>query len=487
MKKIFAGFILAVALLPLLRGQNDIDAFRFSQVNREGSARFMGAGGALGAVGADFSAISVNPAAIAIFKKHEISVTPLSVSVFSTQSTFNGTSTTTPRVRYTLPQVGLVMRVPLQGDHWRGLYFGFGFNRIQDFNGRFNVEGRSKGRSMTEELAWGATADNFDSGNTAPAFYGTSNFAWDAFLIDPDPGWTSTQRKYVSALRGLDLKQSRFVETRGGIDEMSFTVGANYGDKFFMAASAGIPFLSYTESSTYTETDDKNETSVIEHFKFEDKLKVNSVGINLKLGIIYQPVSFMRLGIGFQTPTYYNSVREIFERSMYAVNDTGSAHNSSYSNENKYTLTTPLRASFNVAFLINRRGFISLEYEISNFAQASMISRDYAFNEENRQIQAKYGLAHAFRIGGEINVSEHFLLRAGYNYLTSPYKKGINDGSAHIASAGMGFRFSRFFFDLAYSLRLSREKYWIYSADLADAANINFARHRIYATFGLKF
>jgi long-subunit fatty acid transport protein len=486
MKKAVVIFISIITLFPLLKAQSDIDAFRFSQVNREGSARFMGAGGALGAVGADFSALSVNPAAIAIFKRHEISITPLSISIFKTKSDFNGTSLTTPRVRYVFPQVGLVMKVPLSTNHWEGLYFGFGFNRIQDFNGRFNIEGRSKGHSMADEFALNATNDNMDFG-AASDFYGVSHFAYDAYLIDPDPAGSNTHRKYISAISGLNLRQNRFVEMRGGIDEMNFTIGANYSDKFFMGVSAGIPFLSYTETSTYVEEDDKNETSVINHFKFDDKLSVTGVGINMKLGVIYQPVSFMRLGLSFQTPSYYSSLSEKFDRSMYAENDTGKQLKASYFSEYKYTLTTPLRASFSMAFLINKRGFISLEYEISDFSQANMIASDYTFNEENRLIQAKYGLAHIFRIGGEINVSEHFLLRAGYNYLSSPYKKRINDGSAHVASAGMGFRLNRFFFDLAYSLRLSKEKYWIYNADLVDAAGMDLARHKIYATLGMKF
>ena len=35
-------------------GQNDIDAFRFSQTDWSGTARFMGTGGAFGAVGGEF-------------------------------------------------------------------------------------------------------------------------------------------------------------------------------------------------------------------------------------------------------------------------------------------------------------------------------------------------------------------------------------------------------------------------------------------------
>jgi hypothetical protein len=484
MKKILVSFLLIVAIFPVLKAQSDIDAFRFSQINREGTARFMGAGGALGAVGADFSAISVNPAAIAVFKKFELSLTPVAVSWFDTQSRFNGNSVTASREKYTLPQVGAVLKITLSRDKWQGLYFGFGYNRIQDFNGQFNVEGRSQNRSMGEELALNAINENFDFLNPNSLL---SNFAYEAYLIDEDSTWSNSNRKYVTSLTNFDLKQSRYVETRGGIDEMSFTLGANYGDVFFMGASVGIPFLKYTEITTYKEEDDKNETSTLDYFEFNDNLKVNGVGFNLKLGIIYQPFSFMRVGIGFQTPTKYGTLVDKFERKMYAENDTGRyVQPDMLINEFKYSLTTPLRASFNLAFLINKRGFISLEYEITNFSRANMTASNYTFSEENKQIQAKYGLMHALRIGGEITASEHLLLRAGYNYLSSPYKKGINDGSAHVISAGLGARFSRFFFDLAYSLRLSKEKYWIYNADLANAADMNFVKHRVSATIGIK-
>jgi len=484
MKKILAIAFLIVTIFPLLKAQSDMDAFRFSQINREGTARFMGAGGALGAVGADFSAISINPAAIAVFKKFEFSITPITISMFNTTSNFNGTSITTPRVKYTIPQVGIVLKAPLPGDKWQGIHFGFGFNRIQDFNGRFNIEGRSVG-SMSEDMAAYATQTNFDCENSQSN--GLSHFAWDSYLIDPDPNWSNSNRKYVSALSNFDLNKSRYVDTRGGIDEMSFTIGANYNDKFFMGASIGIPFLNYTESTTYREEDDRNETSVLNYLEFNDYLKVSGVGLNLKLGIICQPVNFMRIGIGFQTPTYYGSLTDRFTRDMYAENDTGRyVSPQTLENEFKYTLTTPLRASLSLAFLINKRGFISLEYEIADFSQANMIASTYRFNEENKQIQIKYGLMHTLKIGGEITVSEHFLLRAGYNYLSNPYKNNINDGSAHVASAGFGFRFTRFFFDLAYSLRLNQEKYWIYNADLVTATNINYAKHRVYATFGIK-
>ena len=58
MKKLLLSVTLTLALLAGAFAQNDLDAFRFSQNNWEGTARFMGAGGAFSAIGGDFSCLS---------------------------------------------------------------------------------------------------------------------------------------------------------------------------------------------------------------------------------------------------------------------------------------------------------------------------------------------------------------------------------------------------------------------------------------------
>ena len=77
--------------------QNELDALRFSRTEWSGTARFIGAGGAFGAVGADFSALSTNPASIGLFKKTEISFTPLFLNISHVNSDYNDEYThTTP-------------------------------------------------------------------------------------------------------------------------------------------------------------------------------------------------------------------------------------------------------------------------------------------------------------------------------------------------------------------------------------------------------
>lgn len=59
MKKIMIiGILLAGSLLA--KAQNEVDALLFSQSVYQGTARSMAMGGAFGALGADFSALSTN-------------------------------------------------------------------------------------------------------------------------------------------------------------------------------------------------------------------------------------------------------------------------------------------------------------------------------------------------------------------------------------------------------------------------------------------
>ncbi|MCL2247498.1 MAG: hypothetical protein FWC10_10415, partial [Lentimicrobiaceae bacterium] len=85
------------------------------------------------------------------------------------------------------------------------------------------------------------------------------------------------------------------------------------------------------------------------------------------------------------------------------------------------------------------------------------------------------------------NVNQVFAVRAGYNYISSPYKDDINDGSKHYASLGFGFKTKYFYSDFAYALTTSKEKYWMYDANFVNAVNNKFLTHRIMLTMGVRF
>ena len=80
-------FIAALALMLSLGlgAQNMYDAYRFSATDYLGTARVLGLGGAVTAVGSDLGSISYNPAASAVARYSQFSISPaLSSSLVNT-------------------------------------------------------------------------------------------------------------------------------------------------------------------------------------------------------------------------------------------------------------------------------------------------------------------------------------------------------------------------------------------------------------------
>jgi hypothetical protein len=477
-KKLYLSIVFCFCIA-FLNAQSDIDAFRFSQNNWEGTARFMGAGGAFGAVGAEFSALSTNPASIGIFKKNEVSFTPVVISVFNTKTNYYNTDSRYLSTNYSLSNFGMIFKTEeIPNSKWKGIQFGFGYNRINDFNNTIREEGTSIGSSMTDAFINNANSTNYQN------LYGDNLVAWQAWLIDT---LTGDDNHYYSPFSGSNLAQSKYTKTSGGIDEMDFSVGGNYDDQVYVGATIGVPFLNYKEISDYEETDEEMTVEGMESYKIHDELNVKGTGINLKLGILYQPFKFMRIGVAFHTPTYYSNLSDNFSRKITSYDDAGEEYTASYENKYNYKLTTPLRAIGSLAFFINKRAFISAEYEFVDYGMAYMYADDYSFAEENMNIQDKYGISNIVRVGTEVYLSENFLVRLGYNFKSSPYRDEINTGISHQGSVGFGIRTKSFFFDLAYILKYSRESYWLYNPELVEASDNTYINHKVFATFGFKF
>jgi hypothetical protein len=494
MKNLTKKITLSICLITLwqisINAQNEIDALRFSELDWQGSARFMGAGKTFGTVGAEFSALNINPAAIGLYKKSEITFTPFTISTCKNSSDYNNELTHSQTVKYNLNNAGIVLAIPgISSTLWKKIQIGFGYNRINNFNNVFSIEGRSKGSPLGALFAAEA---NYGKLNANDAINWPSDDLWAGWwsvLFDTVPGGNATS--YFTPLKDADMFQSSSVVRKGGIDEMIFTVGTNYDDMLFLGATIGVPVINFTENRTYEElNEDQNPDLVFKYYKMTDKLTVRSSGINLKLGIIYQPVDFLRVGLAFHTPTYYGNVKDMFDRKLYAETKYAVLDMNKYfeyPSKFNYSLTTPLRAVASVAFLIKQRAFISAEYEIVDYSMATMYANDYNFSEENKTIQKMYGISHIARIGAEINLNQVFAVRAGYNYISSPYKDNINDASKHYISLGFGFRTKHLYGDFAYALTMSKEKYWMLDPTFINATNNKFMTHRILITLGVRF
>lgn len=468
--------------------QNDVDAFRFSQVNWSGTARFMGAAGAFGSIGGDYSALATNPAAIGLYKKDEITFTPIVINAIGTKAIYSGEEVSEKRVRYSLSNFGGVFSWRLNRDEenpttkWRMMQFGFGYNRINDFNNVVSATGMSHGSTLMNNITNNCNGINYND------LTHDGLAAWNTWLIDTVPG---SQDQYLNYLSGHNLRQDSYTKTNGGIDEMSFSIGGNYNDQLYLGITLGVPILDYSSETEYTETDENDVVGGFRNFRSYENLRTTGAGINAKLGIIYQPVDFFRFGVAIHTPTYYANLKEKYERSFDAYYDSPH-YNDSYENISKYKLSTPFRVIGSIGFTIAKRAFISADYEFADYSMSKLFSSEsvlyrYNFKDENQTIKNKYGACHTVRVGAEFAVTNVFRLRTGYAYSSSPFKSNVNTGDSHNICAGLGFHGKVFFCDFAYVCRIARENSWFYTDDLLEPVEISNVNHKFAATFGVRF
>ena len=88
MKKIMiiaAGALLAGSA----KAQTIYDAAKFTGKDLNGTARFVGMGGAMSALGGDISTIGTNPAGIGIYRSNDV-MTTFSFSAYGMESTYKG-------------------------------------------------------------------------------------------------------------------------------------------------------------------------------------------------------------------------------------------------------------------------------------------------------------------------------------------------------------------------------------------------------------
>ena len=144
MKKKFMLAMGGVFLTALCFSQTEIDALRYSQLQYGGTARFTSMAGAFGALGGDFSALSTNPAGIGIYRRSEFTFTP-SFYNQKTTSNFMGNSLDDYKYNVNFNNAGIVLSYyePESKNVWKGVMFGFGYNRLNNFNNRISMSGKN--------------------------------------------------------------------------------------------------------------------------------------------------------------------------------------------------------------------------------------------------------------------------------------------------------------------------------------------------------
>ncbi|NWJ53395.1 MAG: hypothetical protein HXX14_21360 [Bacteroidetes bacterium] len=487
MKKLVISLIALLTASTTLMAQNEVDALRFSRLMYGGSARYMSLGGAYGAVGADFSATSTNPAGMGLYKRSEVSFTP-AITTNKASSTFGGYLNEDTKYGVNIGSAGIVMVFGNPNNstnsEWRSFQWGFGYNRLASFNNNYLIKGKNTSSSILQNYIDRAKG-------TAPADLSPfdTQLAYDVNLIyrdDPNQNIYTADFLKVKLFPGVD--QTKSIQTKGGIGETVFAGSANYMDRIYFGASLGILSLRYEEESTFTETPSVSNT--IPEFtsltKYDYQL-IKGTGYNLKVGVIFRATDWLRLGAAVHTPALFTKLNIDYNSSMSSTFKTSSFNATKDSPNGTYTfdMTTPMKVIGSAAIVIGKSGLISADYELVDYS-ASRLRPSSDFTVENQRIQDKYTSTSNFRLGGEYRLGM-LSFRGGYGIFGSPYKSNVNDGQGTLYSLGVGYRSADYFVDLGYSSYQMTEDYYLYGGSAQNAASVKTTNNTFMVTFGVKF
>ncbi|MGZ3845388.1 MAG: OmpP1/FadL family transporter [Flavisolibacter sp.] len=494
--------------------QEPADALKFSWYVPGGSARTTAVGGAMGSLGGDLTATFVNPAGLAFYRTGDFVFTPL-YQFQKTKSTYNATTADDKTCRFTWGTTGFVIGTGGNKDKTRNVAFSLAMNRTADFNNNMMYRGPNNESSISQkyvELLNGAgVKDSYAAENNYPN--GASLF-YNTYWIDS----VATPSKQIdhfitNAPVGTGLLQQYTVNTRGGINEFALGVGAELKNKLMFGGTLGIPVLNYSRETEFLEADaTTNPNNRFNYGIFSENLKTSGVGVNLKLGLIYKPAEFWRLGLAFHTPTFY-ALTDTYEEHVTlnddvpadkSLNDDSKNYNNGDKNEFKYNLATPYRVIGSVSYVIReiqdvtkQRGFLTADVEYVNYKASSFSPYDQTNTSEtdknylkqlNKAIDQAYKGSFNFRVGGELKFTT-IMFRLGAAYYSNPYNDIHGEsGSKLNLSGGLGYRDKGFFVDLTYVQGINKDVQFAYR--LANApysgANIKNMAGNVLLTIGFK-
>lgn len=485
--------IISLALSSFVYSQTFEDAVRYSEYMPLGTARTVGAGSSFGAMGGDYSVISINPAGIGFFYKNEFTVSP-GLGLTNTEATLNEGNTGSEKLNKTgfgVDNLGYVSANFDPESDWYTSNYAIGISRSKSFGREYRFEGVSQGTiaERWQQLADGLSPDELNIFETGLAFD-------SGVLIEGD------NNSYDIDLYSDDeVSKSQAVRQSGFINELSLGWASNYRNIISFGISAGIPFLSFSEEKIYSESfnfdgEFNNDLS------FTQDLSATGAGINIKAGMIYN-LSPIRVGLAFHTPTWYTIEEEYATSVDYRYEylnpfENGGSLEESGPGEFTYNLSSPWKAIGSIGTLLNFgiiKGFVNADVEYINYKNVNFnltvdsdSFEDSRYEDElNAEIDDRLNSGVNLRLGTELAINS-IRVRAGYAMLKSPYK---GQPSNTAISLGTGYRFSdNFYIDLGYRLETASEQYSPYaSADESRDPNTTLDSNygRAVATFGFKF
>ncbi len=490
-----------------------------------GTARYVGMGGAMGALGADLSVISSNPAGIGLYRKSEIGLT---FGVVVPKNTNGWNSNTTARTygenltRASFDQMGLVWNLKINSDVVKHVNIAANYQKKANYNWGFYADNPMlKGLSQMDQIAELADA-GFDTD------YNLAGMALDNGFLSQDA------QGIFNGYRGNSSQYTR--HQRGSLKDFDFNVSFNLKDRVYTGVTFGVTNADYLSWSSYSELNTDNAGNYGDYTLYNDR-EIDGTGLNVKLGLIVRPIeeSPFRIGLTMETPTWYRMKSSTLFDLTDNVDNKRTETLESYL---EYTLRTPWRGRVSLGSTVDKVLAWGLEYEYANMAKTAMgyptweddgyhnafaNTKDYAMNDLTKQTLRGQ---HTVKAGIEVKPIDEVAVRVGYNFISKRYKdnpifdQGYLDsyamnyqtstdfmtlGATNIATFGLGYKHKKFYADLSYKYRMQSGKFYAFDSSFARAGepftadhpeladvtirpvDLNLNRHQVQLSLGFKF
>lgn len=528
MKKKIMMMALATLTTVGVGAQTAYDAANIAGNDLNGTARFVGMGGAMGALGGDITTMGTNPAGIGIYRSNDAMFT-FGYSSVGTESKIGGQTFNSDKNRWSFDNAGFVISTKIGNQTaLRYVNFGFNYKKAKSFNRTTTMAGQL-GFSQTDLMAWQAN-EMYNAGFNSVDLgqlqqdklnpYDDNRVGWlgalgfDADLVGKDDNPKNPFYNY-----GYEPFANYSSRETGGIDQYDFNVAFNIKDRVYIGFTVGAYDVDYRKSYYYSEKDQSNG----DNYNLSSENRIEGIGWNAKLGIIFRPFeeSPLRVGLAIHTPTFYSlsyKTKAAIQSTLWFTDtETGEQfqEEKNFSTfyelgdkdmKSEFDLRTPWKYNVSLGYTVGSSLALGAEYEYEDFSSTKFYYPEGdEMGFETQQVKQTNKGMHTFRIGAEYKVIPQFALRVGYNISSAAYKEDAvkvlatnsvnvdtdfaNAKSLSNYTLGIGYRGSMFYADLAYKYSTQKADFYpfAFSVDRPKITKVTNTRSQVLVTLGMRF
>ncbi len=546
MKKIMT--IMTAAMIgAAASAQETYDNAQLANKDLNGTARYVGMGGAMEALGADISTIGTNPAGIGMFRRSAVNASFGFVSQSDAQSVNNANKT-----NMSFDQIGFVYA--MHSGRRSFVNFSFNYTKSKNFDqilaASATLNGASqnklssmknindvyrltgKGSSSSDDVTYTSsdvTCNQLDY-LYSNVLFGNKNIS--RLTEDGKLCWAGDGKDDIPAYYEADAYKFGRGNT-GYIGQYDFNISGNSNDRFYWGVTFGLYDVHYNSETSYTENIVDNGNG-IGTLTVNDSRKITGTGFDVKAGVIFRPVetSPFRIGLYVHTPTWYDlKTQNATVLNNGLTYDLG-AHDYGRNTESyDFKFYTPWRFGVSLGHTVGNYLAFGATYEYADYGTTDIRVNDggtvdywgnyyeesYRDEAMKSNIKASLKGVSTLKLGVEFKPERNFAVRLGYNYVSPMFNKnGYKDGTlnsygsfyssttdytnwkdTHRITAGVGYATGRWNFDLAYQYSQTNGDFYPFMSyvdpedqkydNIADAVNVSNKRNQLLLTVGYKF